>query len=255
MDKNTHATDQKKTSKKQKTSIKVKSQRAKARLLSAYYGNPIRDLKLIAITGTTGKSTVAHFVHEILRAAGQHVAILASDKPIKASVLHKFLSDAWKAGANYVVITAPADSLRENVFYGLPVKVAALTDFVPSSLSAPTSAEFLADTSTLFAMDPEIVILNEDDAFYSDFAEFTGKNDTYTYGTTRSANVRIDSKRLYKKGTEVHLSIGSSPFTVASFLVGEPIVSYIACATTIATALDISSDVIAEGLANYNPTN
>ena len=241
----------KKTTKK--TSFKQKSERAKAKLLSTYYGNPIKDMKLIAITGTTGKSIVAHFVHEILRAAGQHVAVLASDAPIKASVLHKFFADAWKAGANYVVVTAPADSLKSNVFYGLPVEVAALTDFVPASLSSPTSADFLTDTTTLFSMSPNIVILNEDDAYFSDFSKFSGKKETVTYGTTPTATIHIDNKRLYKKGTEAHLSLGSAHFTVASFLIGEPIISYMACATAIATSLHISTDTIAEGLANYDP--
>lgn len=86
-------------------------ERAKVKLLASYYGHPARDLKLICVTGSTGKSTVAHFVHEILRAASQPAAILASDQAIKATVLHKFLNDAWKAKVTYAVITAPAARL------------------------------------------------------------------------------------------------------------------------------------------------
>ena len=63
-------------------------ERAKVKLLASYYGHPARDLKLICVTGSTGKSTVAHFVHEILRAASQPAAILASDQAIKATVLY-----------------------------------------------------------------------------------------------------------------------------------------------------------------------
>ena len=234
-----------------KPTFKQRSQRARAKFLSSYYGNPIRDMKLICITGTTGKSTVAHLVHEILRAAGQHVAVLASDSEVKTGALHKFISEAWKAGASYVVVTAPADSLKNNVFYGLPVHVAALTDFVPASLDAPSVEDFLKSESTLFAMDPKIIILNEDDAHYPDFAHFVGKESSYTYGTTRTSTIRIDRAKLYKKGVEADLSIGSSRFTVASFLTGEPIISYMACAAAIATALHISTDVISEGIANY----
>lgn len=244
-----------KTETQKKTSVKSKLQRTRAKLLSSYYGNPIRDMKLICITGTSGKATVAHFVHEILRSAGQHVAVLASDDPIKTSTLHKFLSEAWKAGSSYVVVTAPADSLKNNVFYGLPVHVAALTDFVPASLGAPSAADFSADEATLFAMTPEIVVLNEDDANYPFFSRFVGKTDTFTYGTTRTSTLRIDGAKLYKKGTEANLSLGSSRFSVASFLTGEPIVSYMACAAAVATSLHVANDVIADGIANYNPDN
>ena len=103
------------------------------------------DVKLIAITGTTGKTVVAHYVHEILKTAGAQVAVLASDRPYKVGMLHKFLSDAWKAGANYVVVTVPAEGLRDNVFYGLPIAVAAMTNFVTaSSFSDMTPEEFLS---------------------------------------------------------------------------------------------------------------
>ncbi|MBQ7802333.1 hypothetical protein IJ380_00475 [Candidatus Saccharibacteria bacterium] len=242
-----------KTTKSSKSSFKTKTQKARAKFLANYYGNPIRDMKLICITGTSGKATTAHFVHEILRAAGQHVAVLASDSPIKAAMLHKFFSEAWKAGSNYCVVTAPAESLKNNVFYGLPISVAALTDFVPASLNAPSVEEFVADESTLFKMNPDIVVLNEDDANYQDFSKFLGKEQTLTYGTTRTATIRIDSAKLYKKGTEANLSLGSQRFTAASFLTGEPIVSYMACAAAVGTALHISTDTIAEGIANYNP--
>lgn len=238
-----------------KSSLKTKTQRARAKLLSSYYGNPIRDMKLICITGTSGKSIVAHFVHEILSAAGQHVAVLASDAPIKTSVLHKFFAEAWKAGSNYCVVTAPAESLKNNVFYGLPIYVAALTDFVPAGLNSPSVEEFIEAESTLFKMNPEIVILNEDDMHYPEFSKFTGREQTLTYGLPRSANIRIDAAKLYKKGTEAHLSLGSNRFVCASFLTGETIISYMACAAAIATSLHISTDVISEGIANYNPDN
>ena len=56
-----------KKSPNKKGGMSAKRQKIKAKLLKSYYGNPIKDMKLIAITGTTGKTVVAHFVHEILR--------------------------------------------------------------------------------------------------------------------------------------------------------------------------------------------
>ena len=238
-----------------KSSLKSKLQKSRSKFLGSYYGNPIRDMKLICITGSTGKSVTAHFLHEILRASGEHVAILASDDEFNASMLHKFFADAWKAGANYVIVTAPAESLKNNVFYNLPVHVAALTDFLDSSLASPTPEEFLKSGSTLFEMSPKIVVLNSDDIYYSEFQKYSGTEKTLTYGHSSSANLRINSSTLYKQGVEASLSLGSSPLTVASFLTGEPIVSYMACAATIAAALDLDNQSISDGIANYNPEN
>lgn len=226
-------------------------QRTKTKLLSSYYGHPEKDLKLICITGSTGKSVVAHFVYEILKVAGMKVAIFASDKPFKVSLLHKFLKDATREKIEYVVVTAPAESLEADVFYGLPVCVAALTDFIPSTLKDLTANEYLAAKSTLFKMNPEIVILNYDDAYYFDFAKFKGAKDTLTYGTGHSVSLRIDNSTLYKKGTEANLIVGTKSFTTASFLTGEMVVSYMACASVIAIALKISPAAIMDGIGNF----
>ena len=65
--------------KNKKGGLKSSRQKLKAKVLKSYYGNPMRDMRLIAITGTTGKVVVAHYVHEILKSAGEQVAVLASD--------------------------------------------------------------------------------------------------------------------------------------------------------------------------------
>ena len=235
---------------KKKGGMKGQTQRLKARLLKSYYGNPTKDMKLIAITGTTGKTTVAHFVHEILRATGEQVAVLASDQPFKMGVLHKFLSDAWKAGANYVIVTVPAEGLRDNVFYGLPVHIAAMTNFVTAGLRDMTPEEYIENEKTLFDMNPDIVVLNRDDINYDAFEDFKGSLNTINFGTTGS-DVKILNSKLYSKGTEATMSINSEIETVASFIPGEVAVSYMAAAVAIGLALGVKTEKILDGIANY----
>ena len=232
--------------------LRAGRQKLKARMLKSYYGNPMKDMKLIAITGTTGKVAVAHYVHEILKASGEQVAVLASEQPFKMGMLHKFLSDAWKAGANYVVVTVPAEALRDNVFYGIPLTVAAMTDFVTAGLKDMEPDECLDNEKTLFDMKPEIIVLNHDDLNYDTFAEFKGEKETITYGQS-SADVKILNSKLYNKGTEATISINSEIVTVATFLAGETAVSYMACAAAIATGLGMGVGQIIDGIAEYDP--
>ncbi len=238
--------------KNKKGGMKAGRQKLKAKMLKSYYGNPMKDMKLIAITGTTGKVVVAHYVHEILRAAGEQVAVLASDQPFKLGMLHKFLSDAWKAGANWVIVTVPAEGLRDNIFYGLPVHVAAMTNFVTSGLKDMEPEEFLDSEKTLFDMRPELVVLNRDDINYETFSEFKGTRGTLTYGVS-SSDVKILNSKLYAKGTEATMSMQSEVVTLATFVTGETAVSYMACAAAVATALEISNDKIIDGIAEYIP--
>ena len=221
---------------------KTKMGKIKAKLLNTYYGNPAKDMKLICITGATGKIEVANFVHEILKAAGQPVAILASEDEIKVGGLHKFLSTAWKAGSNYCVITASSTSLEKEAFFGLPIYVAAITN----------SAN-LANESILFKMNPNYVVLNHDDQNYDDFSKFAGRDATVSYGSDRSSNIEIISSKTYKYGTEAKLTIGSTNFAVGSFLTSKDTASYMAAATAIADSLHITPEKIAEGISNYDP--
>ncbi len=212
----------------------------------------MKDMKLIAITGTTGKTTVAHYVHEILKAQGEQVAVLASDQTFKVGVLHKFLSDAWKAGANYVVVTVPAEALRDNVFYGLPVTVAAMTNFVTAGLRDMDPQEYLDNEKTLFDMKPEVVVLNQDDLNYDTFMDFKGTKETITFGQS-GADVKVLSSKLYAKGTEATIAVKNEVINTATFVPGETAVSYMACATAIASGLNISTDKIIDGIAEYEP--
>lgn len=234
-----------------KKAKKNRTTRMRAKFLDTFYGHPLKDMKLIAITGTAGKVEVAHFVHEILRAAGQPVAIMASESNIKVSALHKFLSKAWKAGANYVVVTAPAEALSSDVFYGLPVHVAAITNYMDASIAETPVKEYVGAAKTLFDMEPDYVVLNRDDRNYSELSTFAGQKGTLTYGCDKFSNIQIEHAQLYKKGVEAELAIGTTRFTVASFLTGEPIVSYMAAATAIADALHVTPEKISEGIANY----
>lgn len=239
-----------KTSKK---SAKNKGAKIKAKLLNTYYGHPLKDMKLICVTGTAGKVEVAHYVYEILKAAGHPVELLASEHNIKLTTLHKFLSQSWKAGANYVVVTAPAESLEKDAFYDLPVHIAALTNYIPSSLNDEPAETYVNGESVLFNMNPDYVILNRDDANYSEFEKFAGTKGTLSYGQDRFSTVQILTHKLYKKGAEANLVIGTSRFTVATFLTGEPVISYMAAAAAISNALHITPEKITEGIANYEP--
>ena len=244
----------KKADKKGKAKKKLTKNRIKAKILNTYYGHPARDMKLIVVTGMTGKTTVANFVHHIIGEAGERVAVLASEAEIKTGMLHKFLSDAWKAGANYVVVTAPAESLEDDIFAELDIFAAILTDYVPSHINEPTAKEFEADPNTLFDMNPQFVVLNHDDKHYDDFKEtFKGERGTITYGENNEADVVIESSKLYKMGSEAHLRYEGKHFVIASFLNKQTDISYMACAASLGLIIGADIESIENGIASYDP--
>lgn len=233
--------------------MKKQLQRARTKFLSAYYGHSSKDLKIICVTGTTGKTTVSHYIHDILDKAGYKVNALETHGALKAGILHKFLNDTWKSGAEYAIIAASASDIASQVFYDLPIYAVAMTNCIPSSLTEMSHEQQVAERRSLFETNPAIVVLNTDDAHYQEFSKFAGTTATYTYGTSMNSDVRIDNFQLYRKGTEANLAINNRPLTTATFVVGEPAVSYMACAAAVAASLKIKSVDIIAGIGEYTP--
>src|SRR5690348_11919351 len=51
---------------------------ARVQALSARYGHPARSLKVIAVTGTNGKTTTVNYLNEILKEAGYTTAMFST---------------------------------------------------------------------------------------------------------------------------------------------------------------------------------
>ena len=61
------------------TYVKVKnSQRALAIMASNHYGNPSENLKLVGVTGTNGKTTIASLLYQLFTKAGYKVGLLST---------------------------------------------------------------------------------------------------------------------------------------------------------------------------------
>ena len=61
--------------------VRVKNARmALSRLWNNYYLNPTSDMKIIAITGTNGKTSTAHFLYSILRETKEKCGLISTVK-------------------------------------------------------------------------------------------------------------------------------------------------------------------------------
>ena len=102
--------------------------RVRVRLLSARYGNPSKNLRVIAVTGTNGKTTTACYINEILKEAKFKTAMFttalievagkAQVNDLNATVastgrMQQFFRDAKKADVDYVVLEMTACQLKQ----------------------------------------------------------------------------------------------------------------------------------------------
>ena len=241
--------------------------KSRAKIISARYGNPARDLSVIAVTGTNGKTTTVNFLNEILKEAGYRTAMfstanieIADEQTVNdtnsttATVarLQKFFRDAKKADVEFALIEATSHALDQYKFEGVPIEMAIMTNLTQDHLDYHKTMEnYAAAKAKLFEMNPNLVVLNADDEWFDYFNNFATESQKITYGEGESADVKIEKFKLYKKGSEANLRIDNNvELEIATNLPGEFNIYNMTAAAAGAYLLGISLKDIQEGIAN-----
>ena len=241
--------------------------KSRAKIISARFGNPARDLRVIAVTGTNGKTTTVNFLNEILKEAGYRTAMfstanieIAGEQTVNdtnsttATVarLQKFFRDAKKADVEFALIEATSHALDQYKFEGIPIEMAIMTNLTQDHLDYHKTMEnYAAAKAKLFEMNPNLVVLNADDEWFDYFNNFATESQKITYGEGESADVKIENFKLYKKGSEANLRIDNNvELEIATNLPGEFNIYNMTAAAAGAYLLGISLKDIQEGIAN-----
>ena len=241
--------------------------KSRAKIISARFGNPARDLRVIAVTGTNGKTTTVNFLNEILKEAGYRTAMFSTanieiagkqtvndTNSTTATVarLQKFFRNAKKANVEFALIEATSHALDQYKFEGLPIEMAIMTNLTQDHLDYHKTMEnYAAAKAKLFEIQPRFIVLNTDDKYFDYFNKFEADEQKITYGESDLAEVKIKSFKLYKKGSEANLRIDNNvELEIATNLPGEFNIYNMTAAAAGAYLLGISLKDIQEGIAN-----
>lgn len=241
--------------------------RSRSKLVSARYGNPSKNLRVIAVTGTNGKTTTACYINEILKEANFKTAMFTTAlievagetklNDLNVTVastarMQRFFKDAKKANVDYVVLEVTSHSLDQHKLDGVPIEAAVMTNLTQDHLDYhKTMDEYAAAKAKLFRKGPRFIILNRDDEWYEYFNQFTAEEQKMTYGTDSEAEAKITRIKLYRKGTEADMVLDhQTHLELATNLPGEFNVHNMAAATTLAYLLGVKLQDIQEGVAN-----
>lgn len=241
--------------------------RGRVRALSARYGYPARGLKVIAATGTNGKTTTINYLNEILKEAGKTTAMfstavieVAGDRQVNdlnATVantgrMQRFFRDAKKAKVDYVLLEVTSHALHQHKLDGVPILAAIMTNLTQDHLDYHKTMENYAEAKAkLFKLDPEYIILNRDDEWFEFFNQFPAGSQKITYGTNQDAEAHIARTKLYRKGSEATVVIDhQTKLELATALPGEFNIMNMTAAAATAYVLEIPRKDIVEGVAN-----
>ena len=171
--------------------FKVRNGReAGAWLNAAWYGFPARQLIMIGVTGTDGKTTTANLIHAILTAAGIKAGLISTVNALigervsdtglhtttpDADAVQRYLREMVEAGMTHAVLETTSHGLAHQRVTGCEFDLAVVTNITHEHLDAHGSLEaYRAAKGLLFqslasAADkgvPKAAILNLDDSSY-----------------------------------------------------------------------------------------
>jgi len=247
--------------------------RALALLTAQFYGNPARDLTLIGVTGTNGKTTTTYLVEAILRAAGEQVGVIgtveirygttvlpASYTTPTPEILHSALAQMKQAGVTHVVMEVTSSALALDRVVGLQFQVAAFSNLTQDHLDVHGSMEAYQRAkallfSTYLAPDG-VAVANVDDPVGEamlDAANVETKLGVST-DSASSANVRVLHAESTVRGIRARIATPTGLVEIISRpLIGAYNVQNLALAVAIAEALAIPHEAIAAGLLDTAP--
>ena len=200
--------------------ILVPDARAALALIAGnFYYNAHRELKIITVTGTNGKTTTCRMISEILRAANRNVAVfgtlgvtingreipseLTTPDPIE---LHRLFQIAHLAGVEYVVMEASAHAIALRKLTGIRAKVAVFTNLTQDHLDffgdMESYGKCKASYFTTFAIDADCTsgtrcVVNSFDDIFELVTPFSGEFNLYNalaaVTVTRLLSVNTDT--------------------------------------------------------------
>lgn len=191
------------------------------------YYDSIKDLKLIGVTGTNGKTTISYIIYQLLNKMNVRCAYIGTIGFYKCGIvrelnnttpdideLYEYLYECSCDNIEYVVMEVSSHSLVQDRVYGLKYDVAIFTNLTEDHLDYhKTMDDYKKAKQKLFGMlrNSRYAIINSDDKYYRDFMFENNYNVTVgKYGNFRIKDVKLNQSSIdivfdYKK--EYHKSI------------------------------------------------
>ena len=242
---------------------------ALARLAAEFYNHPARELSLIAVTGTKGKTTTAHMLREIFTAAGYKTGMigtlgayigraLLADSPNTTPepiTLHRTLRQMADSRCTHVVMEVSSQAMKLHRADGLIFDAALFLNLTPDHIGGAEHADFAEYRSCKAALFRQcrLAVGNADDPSWPVMAAQAPPGvPIRTFGFGETAQTRgLDTSPDPARPFTVRLTAeGAAPYHIP--LPGVFNAADALAAAAVSRALGLDDGAVREGLAHVS---
>lgn len=176
------------------------------------YGFPGKKMKIIAVTGTNGKTTTCFMLWKMLNHAGFKTGLMTTvawggvggnEKDLNEQIEHmttvdpNTLNKRIKAirdeGAEYLILEVTSHALAQYRILGVPVEIAVMTNVTHEHLDYHKTFDRYRDAKRKLFKKAKFGVINADDGSAEFFKKDVGKYVTYGIesGEKRAENVKL----------------------------------------------------------------
>ena len=200
---------------------------------------PVQAARILAVTGTNGKTTISRLVAELLMLQGRKCAVMgttgngilpnleaSSHTTLDALNLQSALHAYAQQGAEFAAIEASSHGLEQGRLNGCDIEIAAYSNLSRDHLDYHGTLEAYADAkSGLFKFPAlKVAIINLDDAYAEIMLDAAKANPAQpkilTYSTTQAADYQVKDIQYSLNGANFKLITAQGEFAVQSPLLG-----------------------------------
>lgn len=230
-----------------------------SKICQKFYDYPNKELKMIGVTGTDGKTTTATIIQTLIgkndcgyigtngRSWKDKVEDDNPNTTPDETVLYRFLRDFREDDCSYAVMEASSEAYFRKRLNNLEYDISCYTNITSEHLNIHGSFENYLDCKKQTFKNTKssgYCILNRDDSYYEDM--LAASNGTpFSYGTDKNADLQIVDYEIYSHKTNITFSYQEKEYQIESPLVGEFNVYNLAAGLLVCLSLGFSmSDLI-----------
>lgn len=200
---------------------------------------PVQAARILAVTGTNGKTTISRLVAELIMLQGKACAVMgttgngilphlesSSHTTLDALQLQNALHSYAKQGAQFASIEASSHGLEQGRLNGCDIEIAAYSNLSRDHLDYHGTLEAYAEAkSALFKFESlKVAVINLDDAHAQVMIAAAQANPSQpkilTYSLTQNADYQVQDIQYQISGAEFKLVTKNKIMTVKSPLIG-----------------------------------